>query len=336
MVPKLHKSKKINEIIEIKRSEYIQIDEDILIEVRPIVAGPVFHASEISGTLHCIMEPALSLIPNIVKDSFDFTQRVEKQCQNNTLLSTCEIESLYTNIRLDLFLTAIEYWTELLQNNLPLFQRFTKQFVLEGLSIILKFHYFYINRSFFHQIKRTAMGTKFAVVGSNLFVACKEIKLFALLPQIYPQDFVDFLLRNYFRFLDDFFHKWLENFDIKQFYDLINSLDEDLKFIFENPSRTFNFSDIQLKIVNNTLVFDIYYKPTNSFNYLTYSSCPPSHTKYNIALSLAKRIINIVTNIREKRLSELKKHLIERNQPPEIIDYTITKCFQPKLDKNEI
>ena len=79
------------------------------------------------------------------------------------------------------------------------------------------------------------MGTKFAVVGSILVEAYKEIKLFALLPQVYPQNFVDFLLWNY---LDDIFHKWLENFDIKQFYDLINSLDEDLKFIFENPSRT--------------------------------------------------------------------------------------------------
>ena len=210
-----------------------------------------------------------------------------------------------------MFLTAIEYWIEHLQNNLPLLQCFTEQFVLEGLSIILKFNYSYINKSFFHQIKGTAMGTKFAVVGSILVEAYKEIKLFALLPQVYPQDFVDFLLRNYFRFLDDIFHKWLENFDIKKFYDLINSLDEDLKFIFENPSRTLNFLDIQLKIVNDALVFDIYYKPTNSFNYLTYSSCHPSHTKNNIALSLAKRIINIVTDNRETRLSELKKHLIE-------------------------
>ena len=61
------------------------------------------------------------------------------------------------------------------------------------------------------------MGTKFAMVGSNLVVAYKEIKLFPLLPQVYPQDLVDFLLRNYFRFLNDIFHKWLENFDIKQF-----------------------------------------------------------------------------------------------------------------------
>ena len=96
-----------------------------------------------------------------------------------------------------------------------------------------------------------------------------------------------------------------------------------------------NFLDIQLKIVNDALVFDIYYKPTNSFNYLTYSSCHPSHTKNNIALSLAKRIINIVTGNREKILSEIKKHLIERNHPPEIIDYTFIKCFQPKLNKSK-
>ena len=61
------------------------------------------------------------------------------------------------------------------------------------------------------------MGTKFAVVGSNLVVAYKEIKLSGLLLQVYSQDFVDFLLRNYLRILDDIFHKWLENFDIKQF-----------------------------------------------------------------------------------------------------------------------
>ena len=175
------------------------------------------------------------------------------------------------------------------------------------------------------------MGTQFAVVGSNLVVVYKKIKLFALLPQAYPQDFVDFLLLNYFRFLDDIFHKWLGNFDIKQFYDLINSRDEYLKFIFENQSKTLNFLDIQLKINNNTLVFDIYYKPTNSCNYLTYSSCHTSHTKNNTALSLAKQIINTVTNNRETRLSELKKHFIERSHPPEIINYLFTKSFQPKL-----
>ena len=102
-----------------------------------------------------------------------------------------------------------------------------------------------------------AKRKKFSLVGSNLVVAYKEVKLFALLAQAYPQDFVD-LLQSYFRFLDNIFHKLLQNVDIKQFCNSMNSSDEDLLFIFKNQSRTLNFPGVQLKVVGNTLVFDIY------------------------------------------------------------------------------
>ena len=42
MLPKLHKSKGIKEIIEIKLTEYIRIDKDVLTEGRPIVEGSCF------------------------------------------------------------------------------------------------------------------------------------------------------------------------------------------------------------------------------------------------------------------------------------------------------
>ena len=79
------------------------------------------------------------------------------------------------------------------------------------------------------------MGTVFAVGGSNLTVAYFEVKMSALLLQICLRDFVDYFVRNYFRFLDDIFQTWLINCDIKPFYKLINELDADLKFIFEEP-----------------------------------------------------------------------------------------------------
>ena len=62
------------------------------------------------------------------------------------------------------------------------------------------------------------MGNIFAVVGRNLTVAYFEGKMFAILSQIYPKDFVDFFVRNYFRFLDDVFHKWLIQFNIQDFF----------------------------------------------------------------------------------------------------------------------
>ena len=43
------------------------------------------------------------------------------------------------------FYTAVEYWIEKLPNDLPLLQRFNKEFFLESLSIILEFNYLYIN-----------------------------------------------------------------------------------------------------------------------------------------------------------------------------------------------
>ena len=98
-----------------------------------------------------------------------------------------------------------------------------------------------MNGIYIHQIKGTAMGTKFALAGSNLVVVYKESQMFALFPPSYPQHFVDFFMHNYFWFLDAVFHKWLDNFDIEPFYN-INNPNPDLKFIFEDPSKSFKFS----------------------------------------------------------------------------------------------
>ena len=76
----------------------------------------------------------------------------------------------------DVFYKATDYWIGKLINVTPLLRRFTKAFILEELSIILEFNYFYINNYFYHQIKGTAMGTIFAVVRSNLTVAYFEKK----------------------------------------------------------------------------------------------------------------------------------------------------------------
>ena len=61
------------------------------------------------------------------------------------------------------------------------------------LTIILN-----INNNFYNEIKGTVMETTFVVVGSNLMVAYWEEKLFAVLPQINPNDFFDFFICNYF------------------------------------------------------------------------------------------------------------------------------------------
>ena len=55
MLPKLHKSKRINEIIQKQQWEYVNIDENIIFEVRPIVAGSVYQTNGISEILNTII-----------------------------------------------------------------------------------------------------------------------------------------------------------------------------------------------------------------------------------------------------------------------------------------
>ena len=114
------------------------------------------------------MEQSLSFIKHILKDSFDFIDRIDTQCTVNTSLSTCDIKYLYTNVKHDVFYKAIEYCIDKFHDDIPLLSRFTKTFILEGLNIILKFNYFYVKKNFFHQVKGTAIGTILAVVDNNL------------------------------------------------------------------------------------------------------------------------------------------------------------------------
>lgn len=112
------------------------------------------------------------------------------------------IKSFYANIRHNVFYKAIEYWIEKLHNKNPLLRRFTKAVILDRLSINLEFNYCFNNNYFYHQIKRTVMGTIFAVVGSSL----RKLTIFWR-KNVYdstadfPKYFLDFFTHNYFWFL---------------------------------------------------------------------------------------------------------------------------------------
>ena len=69
MLPKLHKSIRINAIIQTEQCEYINVEENIIVKACPTV--PVCHTSGISEILHMIMEPSIAVISHIAKDSFD-------------------------------------------------------------------------------------------------------------------------------------------------------------------------------------------------------------------------------------------------------------------------
>ena len=77
----------------------------------------------------------------------------------------------------------------------------------------------------------------------------------------------------------------------------MNELDPDLQFIFEEPTANINFLDINLKIINDKLHFDVY---TNLQILLVTVTIKVESkickvAKSNIELSLARRIARVVS-----------------------------------------
>ena len=91
-------------------------------------------------------------------------------------------------------------------------------------------------------------------------------------------------------------------------------------------------------VINNNgeIQTDIFYKPTDSKQYLLYTSCHPEHTRNSIPYNLARRLKTIVSDERtlRKRLEELEEFLIKRKYPLSLIEDAFQKA--KSLDRSKL
>ena len=74
-LPKVHKSKQINEAIQQQNNEYIEIHEPNNLTVRPIVGGPNCPTRPLSQLINIILKPFLIHIKSYVKDNLNFLRK---------------------------------------------------------------------------------------------------------------------------------------------------------------------------------------------------------------------------------------------------------------------
>ena len=178
----------------------------------------------------------------------------------------------------------------------------------------------------FLQVVGTAMGTKFAPPYACLSVDYLEETI--LFPRLLPLHFTltecKLIEEIFKRFMDDGFVLWPKNANIDIFRKLLNELHSSLKFTvekgknsceqnFDTFAQVLNFLDVSIILhQNGRLETDIFYKKTNSHDYLNYFSHHPQHTKQNIPHNLAKRIIVFVSDEEKmnEKLSELKMWVV--------------------------
>ena len=81
---------------------------------------------------------------------------------------------------------------------------------------------------------------------------------------------------------------------------------------------------------------DIYFKPTDSQQYLIFDSCHPKHIKLSIPYSLARRLRMIISSDEKipQRMLELKYTLLKQKYPENVIDAGIQRAMN--LNRSEL
>ena len=164
----------------------------------------------------------------------------------NTLLASFDIEALYSNIPHELGIKAVHFlldkYPEILKS------RFSKEFILDGIKLILENNIFSFNDKHYKQVKGTAMGTKFAPVYATLTVGYLEEKLYKEIETYFGSEFGTYFINNWKRFLDDCFVPWTKSVkDLEQLHSILNSLHKDLNFTLEYSGAQQSFLDVLVK-----------------------------------------------------------------------------------------
>ena len=191
-LPKVHKSKQINEKCKSANSGYVEITDKISdLKLRPIVAGPSCHTHRLSNLIDVLLRPYTEHVTSYLRDTTDFLNNLPDTIPKDTILTSFDIEALYSNIPHKLGLEAIKYWIEKYPYTLN--SRFSKEFILDGIKFILENNIFCFNDTFYRQEKGTGMGTKFAPVYATLTIGYLEEKLYTIIETNYDTEFQRYL-----------------------------------------------------------------------------------------------------------------------------------------------
>ena len=246
--------------------------------IRPIINNINHPTVSLSHFVDLFLQPFVRNTESFIKDS----QNLLQICQNieinkNSKLYSCDFESLYTNINSE---DAIQLITEYFSQKISLY---SYDFNIYGFNEILKLtlynNIFTFDDLYFIQINGLSMGGKCGPSVANIYIYIKEIMWVKYnKPTIYK------------RFIDDIF--------VVSNYDIINS---NFKDIFGNLKLNITSNDevqfldllISKDKYHDKLLFKLYTKPTNTFQYLFYSSNHPLHIFNNIPKSLFIRLKRI-------------------------------------------
>ena len=131
------------------------------------------------------------------------------------------------------------------------------------------------------------------------------------------------------RYIDDVFMVWTgSEQELIEFLNYINEAHATIKFTWSWSKERVNYLDVQ--VINNQgkIETDLYTKPTDKHQYLSYTSCHPRGCKQGIPYAQALRLRRICSTEAtfDKRSDELRKYLVARGYHSRYVREQIRKA----------
>jgi hypothetical protein len=293
---------------------------------RPIVSANECPTERISGFVDHFLRPIVSSQPSYIKDTTDFITKIMaiKDLPDNALLVTLDVSSLYTNIPNDEGIRACSSELSIQRETqaLP-----TVQSLIWLLKLTLRLNNFEFNGKHYLQVGGTAMGTKLAPSYANIFMAKLEQKLINE-HRLKPH--------TWFRFIDDIFCIWTHGADkLEEFVQYLNNAHTSIKFTSEISEEKVNFLDTTVILDKEGGVYTtLYTKPTDTHNYLHYTSAHPAHCKDGGPYSQILRVKRICTHQADfvENSKMILAHFYRRGYPAELL----LKAFKKANDLDRL
>ena len=176
------------------------------------------------------------------------------------------------------------------------------------------------NKHYLH-VGGTAMGTQVAPSFANIFMSWFEDKF------VYTYTPKPLLWK---RYIDDVFMIWPHGQEsLNTFMEHLNASHNTIKFTAESSTSSVNFLDISISVNDHhDLITSLYTKPTDSHNYLLYSSEHLRHLLRGIPYSQFLRVRRICTNIIDFRQHALvlATHFVRRGYPKHLVKAALIKA----------
>ena len=287
------------------------------IAVRPIVSGCGGPTERISQLVDLHLKPFVSKIKSYIRDSGHLINILQKTViPTNSILATIDVKALYLNIPHDEGIQAVKnrlYYNNRESDDISI----PCGTMSDLLHIVLTKNYFQFADSMYHQVQGTAMGTKMAPSYANLFMAELEEKL----------------LRNYStgpilwkRYIDDILCIWPgSQQSLDTFIEYLNKSHPTIKFTYESSPHSVDYLDITIYKgdryrATGVLDFKPFFKTTNKFQYLEYSSAHPRNTFRSLIKGELTRLLRACSDETEyKTKSKLFRAFRDRGYPASLI-----------------